>query len=126
MAREVDLMSMMVLKESAKNDLESADLFVADARPVYQYDDSGKRTDKVAGTRVTLQVDRQLGNPLSSKQFEVRTDQIFNADDIIDKSASVKIDDATVWASSRRNSAFAETHVSLKGHITLEEQNGAN
>ena len=126
MAREVDLMSMMALKESAKNDLESAALFVADARPVYQYDDSGKRTDKVAGTRVTLQVDRQLGNPLSSKQFEVRTDQIFNVDDIVDKSASVKIDDATVWASSRRNSTFAEPHVSLRGHITLEEQNGAN
>lgn len=125
MAREVDLMSMMALKDSAKADLESANLFVADARPVYQYSDSGKRTDQVVGTRVTLQVDRQPGNPLSSQQFEVRTSQIFDPDDIMDKSAHVKIEEATVWASSRRNSTFAEAHVSLKGQISLESDSEA-
>lgn len=125
MAREVDLMSMMALKDSAKADLESASLFVADARPVYQYNEAGKRTDQVVGTRVTLQVDRQPGNPLSSKQFELRTAQIFDSDDIMDKSVRVKIEEATIWASSRRNSTFAETHVSLKGQISLVNDNEA-
>lgn len=123
MAREVDLMSMMALKDSAKADLESASLFVADARPVYQYTEAGKRTDQVVGTRVTFQVDRQPGNPLSSKQFELRTSQIFDPDEIMDRSVQVKIEEATVWASSRRNSTFAEAHVSLKGHISLESEN---
>lgn len=120
MARNVDLISMIGINEAAKQTLESEDLFVADARPRYAYEDN-ERTDKVVGTTVTLQVVRDEDNPLSSQSFDLQTDQILDIEGIIDKSVNVHIDNARIWASSRRNSTYAETHVTLRGSIEVAE-----
>lgn len=118
MARTVDLLSMIGLKEAAKNTLEGEELFIADARQRFAYEDD-KRTDKVIGTTVTLQIVRNVDNPLSSQTFDIQTDQIFDVEDILDKSATVKIEDVRIWSSSRRNSTYAETHVVLRGTVEV-------
>lgn len=120
MAQEINLLEMIGLKEAAKQTLESEDLFVADARERYAYEDD-KRTDKVVGTVLTLQVERDTGNPLSSHVFDLQTDQVMDVEKLLDKSVSVHIDDVRVWAFSRRNSTYAEPRVTLRGTITVEE-----
>lgn len=118
MAQQIDLLSMVDLKESAKTSLEGQQLFVADARERYEYED-GKRTDKVVGTTVTLQVERDSDNPLSSHVFDLQTEQVLDPDGLLDKSVSVHIDSARIWASTRRNSTYAEPQVSLRGTVQV-------
>ena len=119
MAQEVDLLSMIGLKSGSKDTLEGQQLFVADARQKYAYEDN-QRTDKVIGTTVTLQVVRDKDNPLSSHVFDLTTDQVLEPDNIIDKDVNIEIDDVSVWASTRRNSTYAEPQVTLHGKIVVE------
>ena len=119
MAQEIDLLSMVGLKKSGKDTLEGQQLFVADARQKFAYEDN-QRTDKVVGTTVTLQVFRDNDNPLSSHVFDLTTDQILDPDQIIDKDVTVEIDDVRIWASTRRNSTYAEPRVTLHGKINVE------
>lgn len=122
MSQEIDFLNnkMIGLKETAKDTLEGQQLFIADARPRYSYDD-GKRTDEVVGTTITVQVERDHDNPLSSRTFDLQTDQVLNVENIIDESVSIKIDDVKIWASSRRNSTYAEPRVTLHGTVEVEE-----
>lgn len=119
MAQEVDLLSMIGLKSGSKDTLEGQQLFVADARQKYAYEDN-QRTDKVIGTTVTLQVVRDKDNLLSSHVFDLTTDQVLDPDNIIDKDVNIEIDDVSVWASTRRNSTYAEPKVTLHGKIVVE------
>lgn len=119
MAQEINILDMVGLKKSGKDTLEGQRLFVSDARQRFAYENN-QRTDKVVGTTVTLQVVRDVDNPLSSHTFDLTTDQILDPEQIVDKDAVVEINSISLWASTRRNSTFAEPRVTLRGKVTIE------
>lgn len=120
MAQEIDLLKFVGLTQSGKDTLEGQKLFVADARERFAYKD-GRKTDSVVGTTVVCQVERDRSNELSSKTFEIKTDQVFEPEKIIDASISVEINGVKIWASTRKGSDFARPEVSLVGTIQVEE-----
>lgn len=116
----IDFSRHVMVDPAFLSDLEAQDLFVFDMVPRYAYED-GKRTDKVAGTTVTLQVVRSATNPLSNFQFAVITDQVLERETWLDEDVHLTVDrDATkVWARSSKGTTFAQVEVSLHGRLTL-------
>lgn len=116
----IDFSKRVLVDPAFLSDLEAQELFVFDMAPRYAYED-GKRTDKVAGTTVILQVVRSATNPLSNLQLTVITDQVLERDQWLDEDVHLTVDrDATkVWARSSKGTTFAQVEVSLHGHLTL-------
>lgn len=115
---EIVFSDHLVVDPSFLKSLESQNLFVFSASKRMKYAE-GKRTDEVDGTRVVLQVAREAGNDLSNAQFTVTTDQILNPEKIVNQDVRLHIDTAKPWASSRRNSTFAQIQVSLHGTLQI-------
>lgn len=115
---EVDFSTHVAVDPAFLEKLSGQSLFVFGASRRMKYED-GKRTDEVDGTRVVLQVAREVGNDLSNAQFTMTTDQVLNPEEIIDRDVQIRIDEAKIWASSRRNSTFAQIQVSLHGALQV-------
>lgn len=116
----IDFSKHVLVDPAFLSDLEGQELFVFDLMPRYAYED-GRRTDKVTGTTVTLQVVRSATNPLSNLQLSVITDQVLEREQWLDEDVHLTVDrDATkVWARSSKGTTFAQVEVSLHGHLSL-------
>lgn len=116
----IDFSKHVLVDPDFLSELEGQELFVFDLVPRYAYED-GKRTDKVAGTTVTLQVVRSATNPLSNLQLTLITDQVLEREQWLDEDVHLVVDrDATkVWARSSKGTTFAQVEVSLHGHLAL-------
>ena len=113
---ELNFSSHLVLDERFVHALESAPLFISEVAPKYEYK-SGKRTDKVIGSTVTLEVDRHYEGSLRSARFKISTTRQFS-EDVVGRDVTVSIDkdETKVWARSR-SASYATIEVSLWGDV---------
>lgn len=108
------------LTDQGKALVEQQNCYVVSARRRAKYIDGQMVDGEYAGTAVTVQIDR--GQAEAGMRVDILIPEVWSDDEIkqaIDRDCLVAIDEAKVYATSRKSSTYAEVKMSLHGRIEV-------
>lgn len=134
-SNDLDVRQAMGLTAEAQQAIEGASWVVLEAKPDYKYEEvtdengktSNKKTDTIAGTTILLGGPRKGDKLIRNKNMTVKLDDIWTEDDcnlVNDEmpEVQVKINRATVWGKSDKNSTYVAINLSI--HAQLIDEDG--